>query len=502
MPGVPSGRGCDQCRQQKKKCDISAHPCARCKRLKLPCINLGQKRFKFVSSTSNEDKSPPWLLGSPAEGTSRSGSTASSSRSTSAGIQSGKSQGQATLSISPVPTNAYMRLVNVFTDKIKPAAGIRYNISWTFGSYLDQVPAHLGVNEALDAAADAFMVGMRRFPNPDSAVDLAPVMLEKYTFALASLRRCLDDPAIARAPETLCAVLFLLNCQQFMWHPTGTTTSHGEGAAQIIKLRGHPEQYGPFEGQMLLALRGVVLLESLFNDRIYFTDQEWVDMFASKTAVLAPEGLALQSFTRLANIMRRARIALQDVVHHATELDYLRTEAARLRADLEPFIVEARQRLGAIEETADAHNSARNIHLNLVHCHYLRTYAFGLALVLVVNEVRIAMSPDPANVMAESQSCAVEILRLAQLANQYRPLGACVLKVCLIAAEIAASDLATQLAAKQMRLEYHTDFRSLQQCDFEEPKLICGRAMSPWLASTTHHINLKLGSQECINYHA
>jgi len=106
-----------------------------------------------------------------------------------------------------------MRLVNVFTDRIKPAAGIRYNISWTFGGYLDHVPAHLGVNEALDAATAAFMVGMRRFPNPASSVDLAPVMLEKYTLALAALRRCLDDPVVARAPETLCAVLFLLNCQ-------------------------------------------------------------------------------------------------------------------------------------------------------------------------------------------------------------------------------------------------------------------------------------------------
>ncbi|KAK4936104.1 hypothetical protein LTR10_022948 [Elasticomyces elasticus] len=392
-----------------------------------------------------------------------------------------------------------MRLVNVFTDKIKPNAGIRYNISWTFGGYLDHVPARLGENEALDTATDAFMVGMRRFPNPTSGIDLTSIMLEKYTSALAALRNCLDNPAIARAPETLCAVLLLLNCQQFMWHPTGTTTSHGEGAAQIIKLRGGPERYDSFEGQMLLALRGVVLLESLFNDRIYFTDQEWIDMFASKTTALAPEGLAVQSFTRLPNIMRRAKVVLQDVVHHATELHYLRTAAAHLRADLEKFIVEARQRLAAVQETADPHNSARNIHLNLVHCHYLRTYAFGLALVLMVNEVRIAMSPDPADVMAESQTFAVEILRLAQLANQYRPLGAGALKVCLIGAEIAASDLATRLAAKQMRLEYYTDFRPLQQCDFDEPKLICGRTMSPWLGSTTQHVNLKLGSPECIN---
>ncbi|KAI1612651.1 hypothetical protein EDD36DRAFT_242965 [Exophiala viscosa] len=495
MPGVPSGRGCDACRRQRKKCDLSVNPCARCKRLRIPCINQGQKRFKFVSNNSNEDKSPPWLIGSSAQGTTRSGtSSASRSDSDSAGLRSGRSQGQASQSISPIPTNAYMRLVNVFTDKIKPAAGIRYNISWTFGGYLDYVPAHLGVNEAMDAATDAFMVGMRRFPNPTSVVDLAPVMLEKYTLALAALRRCLDDPAIARAPETLCAVLFLLNCQQFLSHPPGTTASHGEGAAQIIKLRGRPERCDSFEGQMLLALRGVVLLESLFNERIHFTEQEWIDMFASTTAVVTPEGLAVQSFTLLPNIMRRARVALQNVVQYAAELDHLRSKVARLRADLEPFIVDVRQRLDALGETSDPHNSARNIQLNLVHCHYLRTYAFGLALVLMVNEVRIAMSPDPAEVMAESQACAVEILRLAQLADQYRPLGACVLKLCLIAAEIAASDLATKFAAKQMRLEFDTDFKVLQQCDLEEPKLICGRAMSPWLGLTTIP-NAQMGSR-------
>ena len=204
-------------------------------------------------------------------------------------------------------------------------------------------------------------------------------------------------------------------------------------------------------------------------------------MFAGNTAALAPEGLAVRSFTRLPNIMRRARVVLQDVVQHAAELDQLRTEAASLRAALESFIVEARQRLDDIKETCDLRNSARNIQLNLVHCHYLRTYAFGLALVLMVNEVRIAMSPDPADVMAESQSYAAEILRLGQLADQYRPLGARVLQLCLITADIAASDLITKFAAKQMRLEYETDFRALQQCDLDEPKLICGRAMSPWL---------------------
>ncbi|KAF4764689.1 hypothetical protein HAV15_001720 [Penicillium sp. str.  len=47
MPGVPTGRACDACRKQKKKCDEKQPACGRCLRLKVSCVGSGQQRFKF-----------------------------------------------------------------------------------------------------------------------------------------------------------------------------------------------------------------------------------------------------------------------------------------------------------------------------------------------------------------------------------------------------------------------------------------------------------------------
>ncbi|EEA20345.1 hypothetical protein EYB25_007858 [Talaromyces marneffei] len=61
MPGVPTSRGCDACRKQKKKCDAPKPPtkCPRCTRLKIPCTGYGVQRYKFLpidGDTGREQK--------------------------------------------------------------------------------------------------------------------------------------------------------------------------------------------------------------------------------------------------------------------------------------------------------------------------------------------------------------------------------------------------------------------------------------------------------------
>jgi hypothetical protein len=112
--------------------------------------------------------------------------------------------------------NQHSALVRSFVDKIKPSVGVKYNLAWTYGDYLNDIPARLGTNEALDAATSTFVATFQRFSNPEIA-DTHDV-LEQYGLALASLRKCLSDTAKAKAPETLCAVLLLMNCQvRSMW---------------------------------------------------------------------------------------------------------------------------------------------------------------------------------------------------------------------------------------------------------------------------------------------
>jgi hypothetical protein len=220
----------------------------------------------------------------------------------------------------------------------------------------------------------------------------------------------------------------------------------------------------------------------LFSDRVSFTDREWIDMFDNKEYALSAEGRAVQCLTRLPNLMRRAkRVLLQGIDQQSHfELAVLQHEAQRLRDELEPSLVDVQKRYeGVASSTASlSKKHLRSELAGLIHCHYIRTYSIGLAIAIFINELRIAVSTtDRANVLQESHTFALEILDLAQMACQYRPVGASVLSLSLLAAEIGAADPSTAGAVRQLRMDYDTDFRgqTASAVTGYDWKLICGR---------------------------
>ena len=156
------------------------HPCPRCKRLNIACVGLGQRRYKFV----HDDKAFALDDNIVQQRVPRS--------ETSADL-----------------TSAF----NAVT--INPARGIKFNLAWTYGDYLNDVPSRLGANEALDAATDTFVTAVE-ISFSKRGTNHTSILLEKYGKSLASLRKCLDDPVKVKTPETLCAILFLWNCQVFL----------------------------------------------------------------------------------------------------------------------------------------------------------------------------------------------------------------------------------------------------------------------------------------------
>lgn len=199
-------------------------------------------------------------------------------------------------------------------------------------------------------------------------------------------------------------------------------------------------------------------------------------MFDSKLYALSPEGKAVQCLTRAPNLMRRAKAVLENSNQCQADLTKLQGEARCLRDDLEPHLSSLRQRLHAIEEIAVSGNPELNIWLGLRHCHYIRSYSLGLAIAIFINEIQVAISADPSSILKESHQFATDIVNLAEVACQYRPLGACSLGLCLIAAELGASDSGTKVAAQQLRLEYEKDFRGPEAIvPTKDLRLVCGR---------------------------
>lgn len=88
---------------------------------------------------------------------------------------------------------------------------MRFNLFWNYGGYMRDIPQRLGYNEALDAAVEA-MTSAHLDICAGGAI-ITHRTLSLYTEALGALRVCLDNVDKARSPETLCAVMLLLNCQ-------------------------------------------------------------------------------------------------------------------------------------------------------------------------------------------------------------------------------------------------------------------------------------------------
>jgi hypothetical protein len=155
-----------------------------------------------------------------------------------------------------LPNHQLTSLTNSFVGAIKRSTDLRYNLWWSFGLFLEEVPRRLGNNEALDRAVDAVTTVhgdfcTRRIVSVEA--------LSKYSHALKTLSVYLDDPLQARASNTLCAVMILLVCQGFIGNSGQLLSGHAGGAANILRAR---KNFGPrdeFERKLFLSLRGGVV---------------------------------------------------------------------------------------------------------------------------------------------------------------------------------------------------------------------------------------------------
>lgn len=227
--------------------------------MKIPCVGSGQQRFKF-----QEEKR--FTKQVRREHNTIALATASKSNipniSSSNGTPS-PPNGSHFLFIHAKPSNSTTRLAEAFTQAIKRSTDIRYNLGWSFGIFLEDVPRRLGTNDALDRAVDAVTFAHTDFCNrrPGSVQALT-----KYSAALRTLRVYLDDPVHAQETNTLAAVMILLICQTILGQTTTQQWSgHCEGATQILKAR---KNFGPrngFEAKIYMSLRGSVVSYSFHN---------------------------------------------------------------------------------------------------------------------------------------------------------------------------------------------------------------------------------------------
>ncbi|KAJ5650673.1 transcriptional regulator family: Fungal Specific TF [Penicillium longicatenatum] len=464
MPGVPTGRACDGCRKQKKKCDEKQPACSRCIRLKITCVGSGQQRFKFqqdkrfafaVSSrpqVQKMDSDSPEAISNASEFVSI---VAMPTKPEPMHIRLPPDSPTATL------TNDLSSLANRFIKTINPSTDLRYNLWWTFGAYLEDIPRRLGTNEALDRSIEALTTAHAGFCSVHRQGATVEA-LASYAQALKTLRIYLDDRVHARSSNTLCAVMVLLICQLFLGQTTQCWSGHAEGAAQILQARKQCKPRDLFEKKLFLSLRGSVLFEGLFNDRINLTQAEWDDLVTSEFDQNTPEGRILGCLARGPDLMRRGRQILQT----GTDATLIRAEILTLYQICQVNLLELKARaiendVSSVDMTSFSKRAEKAVR-DFFYAHYQRTYGVGLVVTLFFNCMLGALvtnAYDGDSVSADATELAEEVLALAERSAIYRPVGAAYLLICLAAAWAATSDPVLKAKVRVALNDYRGDFR-------------------------------------------
>ncbi|KAJ5959549.1 transcriptional regulator family: Fungal Specific TF [Penicillium vulpinum] len=432
MPGVPSGRACDACRKQKKKCDEKQPACGRCLRLKVSCVGSGQQRYKFKQEqfSSKPNQSGQMVLSSKSRPTEE--------------IQYSSQIPQA------CPGNSMTSLTSSFVGAIKRSSDLRYNMWWSFGLYLEEVPRRLGSNEALDRAVDAVTTAHAGFCTRQLASVEA---LAKYSSALKTLRVYLDDPIQASASSTLCAVMILLICQTFMGNNGRMLSGHAQGAANILRAR---KNFGPrddFEQKMFLSLRGSVLFEGLYNDAIDLTPEEWDALAVNDFDQNLPEGQILRCLARAPVLIKRGKRAIRD----GEDLTPLKKEVRPIYEKCKLLLAELKART-AKAETSELITMPETFMTKIMRAHYLRTHGIGLAITAFFNCILQALDPSDYTCVVESRSLVKDTLVHAQKSNMHRPIGAGYITMCLSAAWVVTSDPQLRSMVEVALIDYFGDF--------------------------------------------
>ncbi|KAK5994587.1 hypothetical protein PT974_05066 [Cladobotryum mycophilum] len=428
MAGVPTYRGCDACRGQKKKCDQAKPACSRCTRLNIPCVGCGQIRYKF------KDHSGP-----PKKGR-RSSSPASSTKSKSASPSP---------SLSPTLSNQVTVRSSSFISLLE-IRDPRYDLT-SYGVFFRDLPRRLGTNEALDAAVDVMASSYSYLRTRQSSKE----SLVKYVNALQALQRCLSDPEMAKKSETLCAIYIIMICQGWTGRDGDQKTTHGEGLAHLLDAATSRRNLDEFETLIRDTLYVPVLLESICNPKLRLS--QWYSRLKQQaydsSLIDEDQGtLVAGPFMHLAKIPD----FINDPVTH---LDNIMSSYQQLRREMP----EKKQALQGFEAMmfSDGPKDMSSYDLAKIHIQYQILWGLLLMAGLVYNGFLRALGADDGFMEDEAIVMANDAVELAKSASIYRPLGASFVPMCLIPAWAATDDQGVQMNVVKALEAYRADFTQL-----------------------------------------
>lgn len=146
------------------------------------------------------------------------------------------------------------------------------------------------------------------------------------------------------------------------------------------------------------------------------------------------EGQILQYLAQIPHIMQRGRSSPGE-----GQVEQLRVETRSLYDLFKVCLNELQIRLDTVDDFNPNEYSQRV--LVAIRAHYQRSYCLGLATGIIFNCVLTVFDPENSELAAESTHFVTELVRMAEPAVAFRPLGAMYMILCLLIAWAGTSDL-------------------------------------------------------------
>ncbi|KAH8880719.1 C6 zinc finger domain protein [Thozetella sp. PMI_491] len=343
MVGVPRSTGCQLCVKRRVKCDQQKPACGNCIKYGADCPGY-ERGFKFVAgkhAVRSRNKA-----GSPEDGQSSSSSSTATPSSSSSGANSrtGSLPNSQSLTLLTPADNRGLFLGNILQSLREGAHADEVRI---FNTWINtMVPPHLGNKITLDSAMAAFVLQMLGKANDDQR--LLAESRHVYGQSLVALQRALDHPTEWSNSETLASAMILAMFEMFAGtsHPD-TWMKHASGVAWLILQRGPAAHQNPFDRQMLLSMRPMMVMDCLFNLKDCFLARpSWQRVLLGNEGhhmPIVPEltqlvDLYFVSLAKVPSILKYAWV-MRDAMRHGLPVDTSRVpaliqQAVKLRDDL------------------------------------------------------------------------------------------------------------------------------------------------------------------------
>ncbi|TGO22442.1 hypothetical protein BPAE_0168g00130 [Botrytis paeoniae] len=428
MPGVPSGRGCEACRKQKKKCDQVQPSCSRCIRLSIPCIGSGIRRYKFISGSIDSTVTP----------------SSTTTNHNNHALHTTRKQ------ILRMPGNRTISVAGSFISVLE-VKDIRYDIG-VYGTFLTEIPKRLGSSAALDASVNAISTSYTSIYSRTKPVEA----LESYGRGLKALRIALNDPKEATEANTICAFYLMMICQTWMAHGDDNA-NHGEILIYLLNAAAAQHWQGTFEAELLVTLCVPLIMEGIRNPRV-----KWTPIIGKLTEArdnaIGIESLKLQTLAKVPEYLGYPEEYLPEIKSTYAQM---KIDLSTMRTSLDKLCQAPRTRT--------------------LHSRFQVAYSLILSFANLLNSLLRVLSEDHTSLIPESVCYVEETIVLAVDALEYRPLGSSAMPLVLTTAWVSTSDISRRFRIEKLLIEYQSDFAIMNWME-----------VALWLENRLSHIHSSL----------